>query len=168
LSNAETLQASNCVTTTIKIIPRATSAGVATEILKELYMKIAKVSMALFGAALLFSAGAVAGESNKGTLQLADKVIVEGKTLDSGKYTVEWAGSGPTVQVTVLRGKDTVTTFSAHVTEQPIANPRGSYSTVSEPDGSKALTAIYPGGKRVTLQLEQNEARQQASAPASK
>jgi hypothetical protein len=131
-------------------------------------MKIAKVSVALFGAALLFSAAAVAGESNKGTLLLNDKVIVEGKTLDSGHYTVEWTGSGPTVQVTVLRGKQTVTTFSAHVTEQLMANEKNSYSTLAEPNGSKALTAIYPSGKRFTLQLEQNEARQQAGTPTSK
>jgi hypothetical protein len=141
---------------------------VATEKIKGAFMNIAKLSTTLFGAALLFSTVAIAGESNKGTLQLNDKVSVEGKTLDSGRYNVEWTGTAPTVQVTVLRGKETVATFSAHVTEQTIVNQRNSYSTLSEPDGSKALTAIYPGGKRFTLQLEQSEARQQAGTPTSK
>lgn len=131
-------------------------------------MKISKMLGLLFGVALLISSSAVAAESNKSSVQLADKVVVEGKSLDSGKYTVEWNGSGPTVQVTLLHGKQTVATFSAHLTEQPSANSRDSYSTSSEPDGSKALTAIYPSGKRFILQIDQNQTTQQSNAQPSK
>jgi hypothetical protein len=121
-------------------------------------MKMSKVSIMLFGAALVFSAGARAGENNKGTLQFSDKIVVEGKSINPGKYTVEWNGSGSTVQVSLLQGKQTVATFPAHVTEQATPNRATAYGSTSEPDGSRALTAIYIGGKRFALELEQKQA----------
>jgi hypothetical protein len=146
----------------MKTIPRATRAVsctvVATETLKEVYMKISRALTFLFSAALLLSSAAIAGETNKGTLRLNDSVVIQGKTVNSGKYTVEWDGSGPTVQVTLLSGKQTVATFPAHVTEQASPNTQDSYSTAAEPNGARSLTAIYPGGKRVALQVEQNQA----------
>jgi hypothetical protein len=57
-------------------------------------MKIPKAFTFLFGAALLCSSAAIAGETNKGTLKLTDAIVIQGKTLNSGKYTVEWADSG--------------------------------------------------------------------------
>src|ERR1700688_1827621 len=106
-------------------------------------MKMSKVSILLFGAALVFSAGARAGENNKGTILLADKVIVDGKPLNPGKYTVEWNGTGSTVQVSLTQGKQTVATFPAHVTEQAAPNAANAYGSATEPDGTRALTAIY-------------------------
>jgi hypothetical protein len=130
-------------------------------------MKLSKIAITLFGAALLFSSGAFANEANKGTLKLADKVTVESKSLNPGKYTVEWNGSGSTVQVTILQGKQAVATFPAHVTEQSTANLQDAYGSATEPDGSKSLTAIYPGGKRFVLEVEQKSANQQSSAQSS-
>jgi hypothetical protein len=141
---------------------------VVAENLKELFMKLSRALSLLFGAALLISPGAIAAETNKTSVQLADKVVIEGKSLGSGHYTVEWNGSGPTVQVTLLRGKQTVATFSAHLTEQANPNSRDSYSTSTEPDGTRALTAIYPGGKRFNLQIDPNQTAQQSSAQPSK
>jgi hypothetical protein len=131
-------------------------------------MKISKVSIMLFGAALVFSSGARAGGSNKTTIQLSDKVVVDGNSINPGRYTVEWSGSGSTVQVSLLQGKQTVATFPAHVTEQATPNSATAYGSTSEPDGSKALTAIYIGGKRFVLELEQNEAHQEAVTPQAK
>jgi hypothetical protein len=121
-------------------------------------MKMSRISIMLFGGALLFSSAALAGETNKVKLHLADKVVVDGKPLEAGDYRVEWDGSGPAVQVKFLQGKQTVATLSAHLTEQPDRNPQDAYSTAPEPDGSSELTAIYPGGKRVALQFEQSAA----------
>jgi hypothetical protein len=131
-------------------------------------MKLSRMFVPLFGAALLISASAIAAESNKGKVELTEKVVVEGKALNSGKYTVEWNGSGSTVQVSLLQGKQTVATFSAHLTEQASRNPQDAYSTATEADGSRSLTAIYPGGKRVALQLDHNGTSQQSSAQSSK
>jgi hypothetical protein len=130
-------------------------------------MKMSRVSIILIGAALVFSSGARAGETNKGKLHLSDTVVIEGKTVNPGVYTVQWTGSGPTVQVSLIQGKETVATFPAHVTEQPTPNPSDAYGSSAEPDGSRALTSIYIGGKRTTLELEQGEANKQSATPGT-
>ena len=131
-------------------------------------MKLSKVSILLIGSAIAFSSGTFAGDANKGKLHLQDKTIVDGKPLNPGKYTVEWAGAGPTVQVTLLQGKQNVATFRAHVTEQPTPNHDDAYGSATEPDGSRRLTVIYLSGKRTALELEQNEASQQPSMSDSR
>jgi hypothetical protein len=141
---------------------------VAETLLKEMFMKLSKVSMLLIGSALVFSSGAFAGDANKGKLHLQGKTIVDGKPLNPGNYTVEWTGSGPTVQVTLLQGKQPVATFSAHVSEQAKPNNSDAYGSAPEPDGSSRLTAIYISGKRTALELEQNHANEQSSMSDSR
>ncbi|HEV8074440.1 MAG TPA: hypothetical protein VGP66_01260 [Candidatus Acidoferrum sp.] len=131
-------------------------------------MKLSKLSLAFFGSALLLSSAALAGDSNKGSLQLYEKVNVEGKELNPGHYTITWDGSGPNVQVTVSQGKQTIATFPAHVTEQASRNPEDAYGSATETDGSHSLTSIYPNGKRFSLELESKSASQPSSTPASK
>ncbi len=125
-------------------------------------MKMSRISIMLFGSALLFSSAALAGGNNKGKLELTDKIVVDGKAIEPGNYRVEWDGSGPAVQVQILQGKQTVATLTAHVTEQASPNPQDAYSTVDGPGGSRALTAIYPGGKRLALEFDQNAASPQS------
>jgi hypothetical protein len=141
---------------------------VAAETLKEMLMNLSKVSILLIGSALVFSSGAFAGDSNKGKLRLQDKTNVDGRPLNPGDYTVEWTGTGPTVQVTLLQGKKTISAFPAHVTEQPTPNHDDAYTITPEPDGSRRLTVIYISGKRTALELEQNEASQQPSMSDSR
>ena len=125
-------------------------------------MKLSRISVLLFGTALLFSSAALAGETNKGKLHLGDTVVVDGKPLHPGDYTVEWDGSGPNVQVKVVRGRDTVATLPAHLAAQAGASSQDGYSTLTQPDGSRTLTAITFGGKHVVLQID-HEAGAQAS-----
>jgi hypothetical protein len=99
---------------------------------------------------------------------LYEKVNVEGKALNPGKYTITWDGTGPNVQVTVLQGKQAVATFPAHLTEQATRNSEDAYGSAAETDGSRTLTAIYPSGKRFSLELETKSASQAISTPASK
>ena len=117
-------------------------------------MKMSRISILLFGSALLFSSATLAGETNKGKLHLADKIVVDGKPIQPGNYGVEWDGSGSAVQVKLLRGKQIVATLPAHLTEQADQNPQDGYSIATEPDGSRELTAIYPSGKRVALEFD--------------
>ena len=131
-------------------------------------MKFSKVSILLVGSALVFSSGAFAGDTNKGTLHLQNKIIADGKPLNPGHYTVEWTGTGPTVQVTLLPGKQTVATFPAHITEQPTPDHDDAYGSAPGPDGSSKLTAIYFSGKRTALELEQYEASHQPSMSNSR
>jgi hypothetical protein len=119
-------------------------------------------------AALLLASTVLAADLNKGTLNVSEKVNVEGKTIDPGTYKVEWNGTGPTVQVTILHGKQTVATFPAQLTEQANKNAVDAYGSATEADGSKQLTAIYIGGKHTVLQLEQSAASQQSPTQNAK
>jgi hypothetical protein len=130
-------------------------------------MKLSKLSLAFFGSALLLSSAALAGESNKGTLQLYDAVSVEGKTLNPGKYTITWDGSGPNVQVTISQGKQTIATFAAHLAEQAARNSENAYASSADTTGARSLTTIYPNGKRFSLELESKSATQATTTPAS-
>jgi hypothetical protein len=130
-------------------------------------MKLSRLIVTLFGAVLLFAAGTFAADINKGTLHLTEKVSVQGKELAPGKYTVQWEGTGPTVQVNIRKGKETVATVPAHMVEQATRNYADAYGSETQPDGSKSLTAIYLGGKNFSLELGQ-EANQQSSTNSSK
>jgi hypothetical protein len=125
-------------------------------------MKMSRISLLLFGSALLFSSAALAGENNKGKLTLTDKVVIDGKPIERGDYRVEWDGTGPAVQVKLIQGKQIVATLSAHLTEQADRNPQDAYAVAPEPDGSKELTAIYPGGKRLALEFDHSAASPQS------
>jgi hypothetical protein len=127
-------------------------------------MKLSKLSVSLLALGLLGSSAAFARESNKTTLNLSEKVSVNGTTLNPGKYTVNWEGSGSTVQVSILQGKQTVATAPAHVTEESTTNNGNAYGSTAQPDGTRTLTTIYVGGQHTTLQFNQAD---QASSPSS-
>jgi hypothetical protein len=127
-------------------------------------MNKSRIGLALLGGALLLSSSAFAGSNNKGTLRLEDKVTVDGTPLQPGNYKVQWDGSGPDVKVTLSQGNHTVTTFPAHVTEQKAATEADAYGSANQPDGGKALTAIYFGGKHYALEVEPSSAAQPSPA----
>jgi hypothetical protein len=131
-------------------------------------MKLSKISTILLGATLLASSGAIAGETNKISINLADQVTVEGKTLEPGRYKVEWRGNGPNVQVTVEKGNQQVASFQARLTEQATPNSASAYGTSAAPDGTKSLTSIYVGGKKYILEVEQTSARRDNDATSAK
>jgi hypothetical protein len=128
-----------------------------------LYMKVSKLLAVLFGAALVLSSSVLARESNKSALHLSDKVTVQGKSLNSGDYTVEWTGSGSAVEVTILKGKQTVATLSGRMIDQATSNPGDAYGIHTGSDGSQTLTTIYPAHKKVALQLDQSAEASQAN-----
>lgn len=121
-------------------------------------MKLSRIGVAFLGLAFLFSSAAFAGDENKGTLRLQDKLTVAGTPLNPGEYRVEWSGSGPDVQVKLIKGHDTVATFPAKLAEQKIAITANGYGSDAD---NKALTAIYFGGKHYSLQVEPTAAPQQ-------
>jgi hypothetical protein len=127
-------------------------------------MKVRNIGLTFVAGALLFAAGTFAGEANKATLRLQEKVSIEGNQLAPGNYKLEWEGAGPDVQVNILRGKETVATVPARLVEQPVRNAQDAYGTNAAPDGSKALTSVYVGGKTFTLQFEGAQAAQHSTS----
>jgi hypothetical protein len=129
-------------------------------------MKISRLALALVSAVLLFASFTLADEANKTTVRFNQKITVDGKTLDSGKYTAQWTGEGPNVQVTLLRGKDAVATFAAQIKQEATPNPTDAIGTTDGPDGSKQLTSIYPNGKRVSIQVGSSDTAAPGGSPS--
>jgi hypothetical protein len=115
-------------------------------------MNIAKSSKGLLlGVVVLLAVSAFA--SNKGYVQLADTVMVGGKQVPAGNYSLKWEGSGNSVQLSIMQGKNVVVTTTAHIvdlTESPLSD---SAVTRKNADGSKSLTEVRFGGKKFALAI---------------
>jgi len=119
-------------------------------------MKLSRISTTLLGASLFFAAGAFAQE--KSTLNLTEKVNIQGTELKPGIYEVKWDGSGPNVQVKISQGKNALGTFPATVVTREVSNASSGYESKQETNGSKSIVAIYPAGKKIELEIGQNQA----------
>jgi len=118
-------------------------------------MTFATVSKSLvMGVALLLASSAFAG--TKGSLQLNSVVTVNGTQLKPGDYKVEWEGSGPNVEMSILRGKDVVAKVPAHVVELPTAASNSAAVTHESGNGEKALAGVRFQGKKIALELDQS------------
>jgi hypothetical protein len=102
---------------------------------------------------LLLATGAFAGNINKGTLQFDETVTVAGKQLPAGKYRVEWAGDGPTVELSISDGRETVAKVPAQIVPVKKAEPTSGYSTSADPSGNKTLTGIFFSGRKYDLAI---------------
>src|SRR5581483_7651656 len=74
-------------------------------------MKFAKYLLLLAGVALSLPLSAMAkdnGSNNSGKFTVAENVKVGSTELKPGNYKVEWDGSGDSVQVKIMQGKNTV------------------------------------------------------------
>ena len=129
-------------------------------------MRLSRLAATLASALLFFAFAAIGAEASKMTIHLDQKVTVNGKTLAMGKYTAEWNGDGPNVQVTLLHGKDTVVTFPAQIKQEESPNNTDAIGTSDGPDGSKELTSIYPNGKRMSIQISDSGAGSSGSSPS--
>jgi hypothetical protein len=116
-------------------------------------MKSSRKIVGWVGASLLLAVTAMAGTENKGTLRLFDSVNIRGKQLSPGTYKIEWKGEGPEVQLTILDGKDTVTTVPARVVPVPKKNDQDGYTADNE-SGNRTLKELFFHGKSYELQIE--------------
>ena len=129
-------------------------------------MRNTKLSAGLLAFSLLLAAGAIAGNSNKGTLNVDETVTVGGKPLPAGKYQVEWAGAGPSVEVSISDGRETVAKVPARILPLTKAEAGSGYSTDTDQAGNKALTGIFFRGKKYHLSI--GEASAATATPSDK
>ena len=122
----------------------------------------------LFGASLLVASAAFAGE--KASVKVYETVKVNGKSIPAGDYNVSWEGTGSNVQVSILKGKETIATLPAQLEASNSAPASTGYSTRKEGDGSKSITTVFFAGKKYTLNLDQQSAAsaQAATTPGNK
>ena len=126
-------------------------------------MKFATVSKSLvLGLALLLACSAFAG--TKANLQLNHPVTLNGTTLKPGDYKVQWEGSGPNVEVSILQGKNVVAKVPAHVVELPAAAPNDAAITKTNDSGPNTLAGLRFEGKKVALELGETSDGMQAGS----
>jgi hypothetical protein len=132
---------------------------------RELYMKVTKLFTLLVGSSLLLSASTFAGNGNKKSLHLYESVTLDGKQLPAGDYRFEWTGTGPEVQLNVLKGKETVATVSAHIV--PVSTPfrQDGYTASVGKDGTASVSQFFFSGDKFDLEI--GEASSAKTAPAA-
>jgi hypothetical protein len=129
-------------------------------------MRNVKSTAGLLTLSLLLAASANAGNTSKGTLQVAEPVTIGGKQLPAGKYQVEWAGSGSNVELSISDGKETVAKVPAQILPLKKAEAASGYSTSTDRAGNKSLTEIFFGGKKYELSI--GEASAATTTPSEK
>jgi hypothetical protein len=126
-------------------------------------MKFATVSKSvLLGLALLLASSAFA--ATKGSLQLTNPVTVNGTKLKPGDYRVQWEGTGPNVELSIMQGSNVLARVPAHVVEleRPAANDAA--VTRKDDSGSRSLTGVRFQGKKFALELGESSDGMQAGS----
>ena len=129
-------------------------------------MRKTKFTAGLLTFSLLLAASAIAGNTTKGTLNVDETITVGGKQLPAGRYQVEWTGNGPTVELTISSGRDTVAKVPAQILPVKTAQTGSGYSTNTDQAGNKELTGIFFGGKKYELSI--GEASAATPTPSDK
>jgi hypothetical protein len=125
-------------------------------------MKLSSVTKSLFlGLAVLLAGSAFA--ANKTTLQVQEPVNVSGTKLAPGEYKVQWEGSGPSVEMSILKGKNVVAKVPAHVIDLPNASPNDAAIVRKNDDGSRSLSEIRMSGKKFALAVGDEAAKAEAT-----
>jgi len=115
-------------------------------------MNFAKTFKGLvLGSALLLATSAFA--ASKGPLQLNAPATVAGKQLAAGDYTVKWDGTGPNVQVEIMKGKNVVATVPAQVVTLDHESSYDSAVVNTDGSGGRVLSQIRFSGKKMALSV---------------
>ncbi|HKU20658.1 MAG TPA: hypothetical protein VJQ50_06560 [Terriglobales bacterium] len=109
--------------------------------------------------AVLLSTAAFAG-SKPGSLYLSEATQLNGKQIPAGTYQVRWEGSGPAVQVSVLRGKKVIASAPAKV-ERVTSTPDRGAAVIDTAGGGRTLVEARFAGKNYKLVFPSPEAQAQ-------
>lgn len=127
-------------------------------------MKFATVSKTLImGVALLLASSAFA--ATKANLSLRHPTNVNGTTLSPGDYKLQWDGTGPDVEVSILQGKKVVAKVPAKL--EDVRAPYGNDAAVVKQngDGTASLAEARFQGKKFKLDIgEANDGMQPGSS----
>jgi hypothetical protein len=106
----------------------------------------------LMTAMLLATAAFAAGAAHKGTLEVSDKVLVNGKELPPGIYTIVWDGDGPDTNLHIMQGKKEVATAACkvHSLDQKASQDAAEITTDS---AGRELTAVRFAGQKYQLDV---------------
>ena len=115
-------------------------------------MKFATVSKSLvMGLALLLASSAFA--ATKGSLTLLNPATVNGTKLKAGDYKLEWDGTGPNVEVSIMQGKKVLAKAPAKVVDLSSPSANNAAVVKKNDDGSASLAGARFAGKKFALEL---------------
>ncbi len=115
-------------------------------------MKFATVSKSLvMGLALLLASSAFA--ATKAGLQLSNPVLVNGTTLKAGDYKVQWEGSGPSVELSIMQGKNVLAKVPAHIVDLQTPAANDAAVTRKNDSGPNSLSGLRFQGKKFAIEL---------------
>jgi hypothetical protein len=127
-------------------------------------MKLANVSKGLLlGLGLLLATSIlVASDTNKGSLTTMSDVTLNGKVLPAGEYTLRWEGTGPNVQLNILKGKNVVATTAAQRVDIDKSPDSNAAVVKDNSDGSRSLSEVRLAGKKYVFRLGGEETNSDA------
>jgi hypothetical protein len=126
-------------------------------------MKFATVSKSLMmGLALLLASSAFAG--TKANLTLRNPTTVNGAKLKPGDYKLQWEGSGPNVEVSILQGKNVVAKVPGKLVDLKMASQNDAAVVKSNDDGTSTLAGARFEGKKFALDLDEPSDAMQAGS----
>ena len=122
-------------------------------------MKHSKIGGLVLAMTVLVSTAAFAG-SKPGSLYLGSAAQVNGKQLPAGNYQLKWEGSGPAVEVQVLKGKKVVATVPAKL-EQVSSKAAQDSAVIETAGGGRSVVEARFAGKNYKLVFTGAEAQAQ-------
>jgi hypothetical protein len=126
-------------------------------------MKFATVSKSLVvGLALTLASSAFA--ASKANLTLNNPTSINGTKLKAGDYKLEWDGSGPNVEVSIMQGKKVVTKVPAKIIDLEKASSNDAALLKQNGDGSTSLAGARFQGKKYALELGESSDGMQAGS----
>jgi hypothetical protein len=115
-------------------------------------MKFATVSKTVvMGLALMLASSAFA--ASKANLTLNNPTSINGTKLNAGDYKLEWDGSGPNVEVSIVQGRKVITKVPAKIVDLSKAPANNAALLKQNSDGSTTLSGARFSGKKFALEL---------------
>ncbi len=115
-------------------------------------MKFTTVTKTLMmGFAVLLASSAFA--ATKGNLSLLNPATINGTSLKAGDYKLEWDGTGPAVEVSIMQGKKLLAKVPAKLVDLSSPSPSNAAVVQKHEDGTTTLAGARFEGKKYALQL---------------
>jgi YVTN family beta-propeller protein len=113
-------------------------------------------SSALLGLSLILAASVFA--DTKDHFQIGNPVTVNGTVLKPGDYTIEWDGTGPSVQVSIIQDKKVKAKVAAHLVELKARAERNEAIEQKNTGRANSLTEMRFQGKTTALAFSDSDA----------
>jgi hypothetical protein len=110
----------------------------------------------LLAATFLIATSALA--ANKGSLNISEPLTVNGTKLAAGDYQVKWEGTGPNVELNIIKSNRVIVTVTARLVELSRPGRDSASVTRKAEDGTTSLTEIRFSGKKYELAIGQESA----------